>query len=340
MLSLDPNARADRRGAGCKIQRWLPLAFALALVLAAGCRASHHPTQPAVLGQPAGAGGPGAEARLLAGAGSAGPIEFEKVHAADWVVPLSGLVDLSHPAARAAGLEDRDEPIDIYFYALRHPAKGLFLVDSGVEAGFREEGGNPRVSALVAAGMKTDALEVHTTTGEWLARAGSDVAGVFVTHLHLDHVMGLPDLPSDVPVYVGPGETEASGFLNLVTRGTIDRMLQGAGPLEEWQFSEPGASRFDGVLDVFGDGSLFAIHVPGHTPGSMAFLARTTSGPQLMIGDTSHTRWGWENGVPPGSYTADHAANASNLERLRALVTEYPSIEVHLGHQPLVGPND
>ena len=38
-------------------------------------------------------------------------------------------------------------------------------------------------------------------------------------------------------------------------------------------------------------------------------------GPVLCTGDTSHTRWGWENGVEPGTYTADQAQNADSLER-------------------------
>ena len=90
---------------------------------------------------------------------------------------------------------------------------------------------------------------------------------------------------------------------------------------------------FDGVIDVFGDGSLWALYVPGHTPGSTAFLARTPNGPVLMTGDTCHTRWGWEHDVEPGSFTADHEANARNLARLRRLAAEHPTIDVRLGHQ-------
>jgi glyoxylase-like metal-dependent hydrolase (beta-lactamase superfamily II) len=84
---------------------------------------------------------------------------------------------------------------------------------------------------------------------------------------------------------------------------------------------------------VFGDGSLWALLVPGHTPGSTAYLARTTKGPVLLTGDTCHTRWGWEHDVAPGSFTADHAANVESLKRLRALVAEHPAIDVRLGHQ-------
>jgi glyoxylase-like metal-dependent hydrolase (beta-lactamase superfamily II) len=89
------------------------------------------------------------------------------------------------------------------------------------------------------------------------------------------------------------------------------------------------------VLDVFGDGSLWALWTPGHTPGSTAYLARTTTGPVLFTGDTCHTAWGWHNQVEPGSFTADHARNAESLGRLEALVREHPQIDVRLGHQYL-----
>ena len=181
--------------------------------------------------------------------------------------------------------------------------------------------------------MRTEALEVRTTTAEWLAEQDVALAGVFLTHLHLDHVMGLPDVPADTPLYVGPGEPDAEQVLNLFTRGTIDRMLAASGPLNEWPFAGDPDTRFAGVVDVFGDGSVWAIHVPGHSPGSTAYLARTPDGPRLYVGDASHTRWGWENGVEPGTFSLDQPRSAESLADLRALAREYPSIEVHLGHQ-------
>jgi glyoxylase-like metal-dependent hydrolase (beta-lactamase superfamily II) len=151
--------------------------------------------------------------------------------------------------------------------------------------------------------------------------------------------MGLPDVPPETPVFVGPGETEARAALNLFTRGTIDRMLERPGPLEAWVFDdslEPhGNNEPLAVLDVFGDASLWALHAPGHTPGSMAFLVRTPEGPRLLVGDTSHTRWGWENAVEPGTFTADHERNAASLAALRDLAARHPTIRVHLGHQRL-----
>jgi len=90
---------------------------------------------------------------------------------------------------------------------------------------------------------------------------------------------------------------------------------------------------FPAVIDLLGDGSIWGIVCEGHTRGSMAYLVNATDGPVLFVGDTSHTRWGWDNGVEPGTFTHDQGLNAQSLERLRTFVERYPQTKVVLGHQ-------
>lgn len=304
-------------------------AAALAAGITLGCAASHHPTIPSVLGTPS------SSDAMFDVIERPGPIEMQKVLAAVWVVMRSGLINLDHPAAKQANLQDGDEPIEIYFYVLRHPEFGTYIVDSGIESGFRAPDSSPRLSRLVKTVMKMETLGVQKTTAEWLAEQSSPLAGVFITHLHLDHIMGLPDVPRDTPVYAGPGETAASQFTNVFSRGSTDRLLEGLDSLREWSFESDSANRFAGVLDVFGDGSLWALHVPGHTPGSTAFLVRTPQGPELLLGDATHTRWGWNNGVEPGVFSLDPEQSAASLKTLLDLVGRFPQIRVHPGHQSL-----
>jgi N-acyl homoserine lactone hydrolase len=121
--------------------------------------------------------------------------------------------------------------------------------------------------------------------------------------------------------------------MNAFTRGTIDRQLEGkAGIIELAPAADP-SKRFAGLLDLFGDGSVFAIWVPGHTPGSIAYLVRTPKGPVLLTGDACHTRWGWDHGVEPGEFSSDRPRSAVSLKTLQDLVARHPRIEVRVGHQ-------
>ena len=106
-------------------------------------------------------------------------------------------------------------------------------------------------------------------------------------------------------------------------------------PLREWGFETDPSGRFAGVADVFGDASVWALHVPGHSAGSTAYLVRAPKGPVLLVGDACHTAWGWRNGVEPGDFSHDKPLSRRSLEQLQALVRRHPTIDVRLGHQPL-----
>ena len=292
----------------------------MAALFISSCSASSVKTVPASLGKATGM------QALLEVANQAGPIEFEKHTAARWAVPLSGMLDLNHPKAVAAGLVDRDEPIELFVYTLRHPQHGTYLLDSGVSERFIDVENNSDISYVVKKAMNTSSLEALLTTKALILKYGG-IQGVLLSHIHLDHIMGISDIDANVEVYIGPGDTRSTSLEHLATRGTTNRLLENISELQEWQFGDAG------VVDVFGDGSLWAISSSGHTPGSTAYLVRSTNGPQLIIGDVTHTRWGWDNQVGPGSYSIDSAAGVISLKRLKDLCINNPNIVVHPGHQ-------
>lgn len=301
--------------------------FATALLFLAGCAVSSHATRPTELGTSR------STADLLAVIDTPGPIEFETVTSVDWAVPRSGLINLDHPKAKEAGLVEGDEPIQVYFHVLRHPTQGVFLVDTGIEKALRDHPETADIRGLVARYMGLEKMKFVAPLGDWLAAHPEPIRGVFFTHLHLDHAGGAGDLAAGTALYTGPGEAGASGFLNMFVQGSTDRLLAGKADIGEWAFKPDATGRFEGVLDVFDDGSVWALWVPGHTPGSTAYLVRTTRGPVLLTGDACHTRWGWEHDVEPGSFSVDRPQSAESLARLRRLVAEHPNIQVRLGHQ-------
>jgi N-acyl homoserine lactone hydrolase len=306
------------------------IAFAAVLVLAVrGCALTSHPTQASSLGAPR------SSADLLAVIDVPGELELETVNSADWAVDRSGLINLDHPTAKAAGLMDGDEPIQVYFHAIRHPTRGLFIVDTGIEKAMRDAPDQAALRGLIAKAMHAERMKFNHPLGEWLAAQSKPLAGVFLTHLHADHISGMRDVRKGAGIYAGPHEAHARSLVNLILSGPTNDAFAGQAPISEWQFQPDPAGRFAGVIDVFGDGQLWALSVPGHTPGSTAYLARTEGGPVLMTGDTCHTAWGWEHDVEPGSFTEDRARNVESLSKLRALVKEHPTISVRLGHQSL-----
>ncbi len=288
----------------------------------AGCSVTQVETTGADLGTAT------TQSAMLSALTKTGPIEFTKHLAATWAVPLSGLINLEFPTARAAGLQDRDEPIEIYVYQLNHPTRGRFIVDSGVAEAFVNPGTNTAVSSLVKRAMNIAALETKLTTKTLSQRMGG-VDGVLLTHLHLDHIMGLTDLSSAVPLYVGPGDARQKSFTNLFTQGTTDRLLSKQALLHEWELADSN------IMDVFDDGSLYAIHAPGHTGGTTAYLVHSTTGVQFILGDVAHTAWGWEHSVEPGTYSHDMPTSAASLAYLKMLASKITDVQVHPGHQSL-----
>ena len=305
------------------------LVFLVALLSLGACKLTTHPVQPAELGTPS-----SAEA-LFAVIDQPGPIQVETVNSADWTIDRSGLINLEHPKAKAVGLQDGMETIHLYFHALRHPDRGLFVVDTGVEVALRDDPSSAAVNGRVADAFGVERMQFHMPLGEYLKGAGTPLRGVLLTHMHADHILGLPDVPGSAALYVGPGEAGARGLANVVVQGVTNHLLEHKAALQELQFQHDRSERFDGVIDLFGDKSLWAIFVPGHTPGSVAYLARTPEGSVLMTGDTCHTAWGWKNEVEPGNFTVDAEKNVRNLKRLAQLVREHPATSVRLGHQSL-----
>ncbi|MFZ6744825.1 MBL fold metallo-hydrolase [Undibacterium sp. JH2W] len=298
----------------------------LSLLLCA-CAQTSHPEMPAQMGRPT------SSIAMEALIDAPGPIQLETINSAEWKVPLAGLVNLKSPAAIAAKLEDRDEAIQVYVHVIKHPQFGNFLVDTGVSAQLLKNPDEVGLSWMVRKFMHLEKMQLKTNTAEVVQGLHSKLSGVFFTHLHLDHVSGMPDIPADVPLYIGQDEASHKDAINLFVHGSTNALLKGKHSLQVWSFADDPQNQFEGIFDIFSDGSVFAISVPGHTAGSVAYLIRTTSGPVLLTGDTCHTRWGWENTVEPGDFTRDNKHNLENLKKLKQLVARHPLIQVRFGHQ-------
>ncbi|HMY68481.1 MAG TPA: MBL fold metallo-hydrolase [Leptospiraceae bacterium] len=264
-----------------------------------------------------------------------GTIRFEKFIHADWEVDRGGLIYLKDPVSVSKGIKEGKEPIQIYMYSLTHPVYGTFLIDTGMSDDFKKPQNEWPVSSIIRNLMNADALKVRNTTGEWIRNSKTEVKGVFMTHLHMDHIMGAKDIPASVPFYTGPKEVQSRAFQNLFVQSATDRLIGEGKTVTELQFAGTEETLGMPALDFFGDGSFIILYSPGHTPGSLAFIVNSTSGQHLLLGDSCHTVFGWENSVPPGDFTADRDSNRKSLGSLKKIASLFPKIKVHPGHQSI-----
>ena len=72
--------------------------------------------------------------------------------------------------------------------------------------------------------------------------------------------------------------------------------------------------------DVFGDGSVIMLRMPGHTPGHSGLLVRLKDmGPVLLTGDLVHFRENYDSGGVP-HFNFDRAATVASIERMKQIV--------------------
>ena len=285
--------------------------------------ATHHPVAVSELGVASTSGA--VEASLA----RPGVVTFRRVRFATWTGGRGTFIDRDDP--RTANVPKGTEEAIIYAYVLDHPTQGRYLIDSGVSADLE-----PRLNRAMRRGLADLNVRIDQTLGRWLD-GQTQPRGVFLTHLHFDHIGGLIDLGPDTAIFGGPGDAAERSWTNTLVGHPADTILSGKGPLREWAFRPEPGGRFIGVLDVFGDGSIWALHVPGHSPGSTAYLINTIEGPKLVVGDAVSTRLGWEEAMPQ-PVPADARANAeASSAALRRFAADHPEIEVFLGHQSRTG---
>jgi len=85
-------------------------------------------------------------------------------------------------------------------------------------------------------------------------------------------------------------------------------------------------------FDLFGDGSLVLLHMPGHTPGNASLLVRLQTRTILLAGDTAHLRSGLASDRPmPSDW--DTLQSVQSLRRLKALAREHEAT-IWMLHDP------
>lgn len=140
-----------------------------------------------------------------------------------------------------------------------------------------------------------------------LKLAPADIAIVGISHRHFDHIGQASDFPQ-ARLLLGRAD-----FERVKARGG-----EGAAALDSWTKGAGKAEPVDGDLDVFGDGSVVMLALPGHTAGHHGLVVRLASGPVLLSGDVVHFRENLLNeGAPP--FNESRADSLASIGRVQGL---------------------
>ncbi|WP_328796926.1 MBL fold metallo-hydrolase [Luteimonas deserti] len=228
-----------------------------------------------------------------------------------------------------------------------HPTEGAILYDTGyaphfigATAAFPERAYR---WATPAALPQAQRLEVQ------LAACGlrpSDIRWCLVSHFHADHIAGLRDLPSarfmcmreDLEGMRAMSRLRGlrNGWLPALVPDDFDARVRYAGDGIARALPAPWTTLGEGV-DLFGDGSLFAVAMPGHAPRQMGLCLRDAQDRAVLLcADAcwSHLTFR-ERRLPTWParlVTHDWAAYVRTVERLHALARTAPDVAILPSH--------
>jgi len=226
----------------------------------------------------------------------------------------------------------RKKPDEIMAFWIRHEKFGDILIDSGFDSSFYK---NPpygnfspmmRVAQVFLGFQKSSQKEGQDIVSQ-LRKHGIKPQIVFLTNLHADHTSGLPMLPNDIECIFDERE------LNFISKTLAGGHFKNKEKIKTVSFvSAITMPPLGPVLDVLGDGSLWAISTPGHSEGHMSYLAFSTSGPILITGDVVFFFSAFEHGVESvGIYSQELAFES--LQMLKKFVEMFPKTKVFVGHE-------
>ncbi|GAB4427969.1 MAG: MBL fold metallo-hydrolase [Bacteroidia bacterium] len=196
----------------------------------------------------------------------------------------------------------------IRFYAtwglIEHPQAGWVLFDTGYTPRFYEE--TARLPGWLYSKMTPVFVQPDETAAAQLHALGIDPAAVrhvIVSHYHADHVAGMRDFPQatfyssqvaiDQALHLQGWRALRYGILpGLLPPDLAERVRA----VDTGGFATCEVPVLGRGVDLFGDGSIRLVALPGHAAGQMGALLRTDRGQVLLMADAA---WLRENYLHP-----------------------------------------
>jgi glyoxylase-like metal-dependent hydrolase (beta-lactamase superfamily II) len=227
-------------------------------------------------------------------------IKLWRLDCGQFSAPRDNFSDLmSHPGERADYVDS--------CYLIRH-GKDLLLWDAGLPLALLDKP-EDRVAPV--------RMTLRTTIALQLARLGyspADVTVLGISHLHSDHT-GQAEVFSKARLLMDKGDFEA-------LRANPAPFFSAPATLRPWLSGSGATKLISGDFDVFGDGSVTMIALPGHTAGNHGLLVRLPrAGTVLLSGDALHAPDQLETRAMPPS-NPSRADSLASIDRILGITRE------------------
>jgi len=231
------------------------------------------------------------------------------------------------------------------FALIKHPRHGYILFDTGYSERFFEE--TKRLPALLYRLITPVTFHVEDSALSQLRRQGIDakeIKYVVLSHFHADHTAGLRDFPHARIIYkresydavknLGSFASVKSGYLPGLLPEDFEQRSQLVEEAKPHRL--PQNFPFSNGYDLFGDGSLIAVDVPGHAAGQIGLFLRTASSEFFLCADTVWSSRAFKERRKPHSAArlimSNNGQYEDSFERLCRLHRQYPHIEIIPSH--------
>ncbi len=226
---------------------------------------------------------------------------------------------------------------DVKFKALwgliEHPTEGYVLFDTGYTERFYEATKH-YPSKIYAQLTKVNIRPEEEVKAQLLAHdiSTDSIKHVFVSHFHADHVGGLKDFPnatihaSRKAVDQLKNVSKTFGFTKGILTDLIpDDLMNRVSFIDE----KPGVQIpvFGQAFDVFGDGHLIAVPLPGHAAGQMGLMLTTKKHTYFLIADACWLKESYQIGTLPNSMVRLFFDSWPEFKSTLEKVMEYHKLE-------------
>lgn len=231
-------------------------------------------------------------------------------------------------------------PVSVYL--IEHP-NGLILYDTGWHREVSPEGKYSRIAQIKHMYLRhfllnQAKLPKGKAIDEQLEEMGikpSDLDYVILSHMHMDHASGLKLVKEAKKIMVS--KTEMEDTVRHPVR-YARRMWDGV-QIDTFSFKNTGLGPVGKSYDLFGDGSIELINIPGHTNGIAAMKINNNGKYVLLFADGGYAEKSWKEMIAPGTALDRDGAMAS-IAWIKEMSRKEACMESLSNHDPDVIPHE